>query len=444
MNQVRETPERGHSFWAIGAVVAAFGTYFCMYGFRKPFTAAAYESSEFWGIGFKTIAVSAQVIGYTLSKFIGIKVIAEMKPQRRAMAILGLIGIAHFALACFAFSPRPWNATFLFINGLMLGMVFGLVLGFLEGRRLTEALVAGLCASFILADGVTKSVGTWLLTSGVSEEWMPFVAGLIFLLPLCLFVLMLTRIPPPSINDVVNRTARETMSGQERWQLFKRYWLPLSMLVAVYLLLTVLRSIRADFAPELWRLLGAPAAAATYTNSEVIVALGVLIVNGAAVVFKNNRIAFFTSLATCGLGFAIIAGALLTQRSGGLGAFAFMVLIGVGLYLPYVAMHTTVFERLLAMTRERGNLGYLMYLADAFGYLGYVIVMIGRNFYPDPDMFLHFFIALCWINSSLSLCALIVVAVYFVRSPSKSRPGPAIPSSPDGNPATSQTASARP
>jgi hypothetical protein len=56
-----------------------------------------------------------------------------------------------------------------------------------------------------------------------------------------------------------------------------------------------------------------------------------------------------------------------------------MVLQGVGLYLPYIAVHTTIFERLIAMTRDRGNIGYLMYLADAFGYLGYVFVLLGRN-----------------------------------------------------------------
>jgi hypothetical protein len=57
-------------------------------------------------------------------------------------------------------------------------------------------------------------------------------------------------------------------------------------------------------------------------------------------------------------------------------AFPFMVLVGLGLYLPYVAVHTTVFERLLAMTRDRGNVGFLLYVADSFGYLGYVAVML--------------------------------------------------------------------
>ena len=60
-------------------VVAAFGTYFCMYAFRKPFTAASYRRRRVWGVGYKTVLVTAQVLGYTLSKFLGIKVVAEVR-----------------------------------------------------------------------------------------------------------------------------------------------------------------------------------------------------------------------------------------------------------------------------------------------------------------------------------------------------------------------------
>jgi hypothetical protein len=80
-------------FWAVWAIVAAFGTYFCMYGFRKPFTAAGFEGSQALGTDFKSLLVIAQVAGYTISKFVGIKVISEMKPAGRAAAILLLIGI---------------------------------------------------------------------------------------------------------------------------------------------------------------------------------------------------------------------------------------------------------------------------------------------------------------------------------------------------------------
>src|SRR6185295_7928754 len=105
----------------------------------------------------KTLLVTAQILGYTLSKFIGIKVIAEMPANRRIVWLLGLIALAELALLFFAMAPAPLSYLFLFANGLPLGMVFGLVLGFLEGRRHTELLTAGLCTSFIVAGGVTKS-----------------------------------------------------------------------------------------------------------------------------------------------------------------------------------------------------------------------------------------------------------------------------------------------
>ncbi len=180
--EVREA-RRSPLAWAVWSAAAAFGAYFCMYAFRKPFTAATYSGGLVWGIGEKTALVTAQVLGYTLSKVIGIRVVAEMSPEKRAAAILVLIAMAEAALVLFAVAPSPLHVACLFLNGLPLGMVFGMVLGFLEGRRLTEALTAGLCASFILADGVTKSVGTWLLQNGVTERWMPALAGLVLRAP---------------------------------------------------------------------------------------------------------------------------------------------------------------------------------------------------------------------------------------------------------------------
>jgi len=61
-------------------LVAAFGAYACMYGFRKPFTAASFTDVPF-GPGVKAWLVTAQVLGYTISKFVGIRMIAEMPPH---------------------------------------------------------------------------------------------------------------------------------------------------------------------------------------------------------------------------------------------------------------------------------------------------------------------------------------------------------------------------
>jgi hypothetical protein len=406
-------------YWSIWAVVAAFGTYFCMYAFRKPFTAASFADVTVAGWSLKVVLVASQVFGYMVSKFIGIKVIAEMPPQRRAPGILFLIVAAEIALVLFGLIPQPWNAIGLFLNGLALGMVFGLVLGFLEGRKATEALAAGLCASFILADGVTKSVGSWLLMRGISEFWMPATAGLLFLPPVALGAWMLSRLPPPNPDDVAARAARAQLSREDRWSLLARYATGPTLLVVMYLAVTVLRSIRADFAPEIWTGLGQELRPKIFTQSETIVALGVLVINGCGVLIRDNRRAFFTSLLTCAAGFVLVAAALLGRQFAAVNSFGFMVLVGLGLYLPYVAMHTTIFERLLVMTRDRGNIGFLMYVADSVGYLGYVVVMILREAGGgNIANHLQFFTAACWLTCGLSFICLALTWRYFaVRCP---------------------------
>jgi Family of unknown function (DUF5690) len=408
------------------SVTAAFGAYFCMYAFRKPFTAGTYAELSVGGIGYKTILVTSQTLGYTLSKFIGIKVVSEVEPQRRLARLLTLIGGAEATLFLFGLTPAPFNFVWLFCNGLFLGMVFGLVLGFLEGRKQTEALAAGLCTSFIVADGVTKSAGGFLLKAGVSEYWMPFWAGLLFVPPLLLFAWMLRCIPRPSREDVAARSARVPMNGVERWSFFRRYAAGLVLLVLMYLLITILRSVRADFAPEIWAGLKVRISPDIFAWSEIAVAIGVVALNGSAVLINGNRRAFFFALALSISGVLLVAMALVGLRAQAVSPFTFMVLHGLGLYLPYIAVQTTIFERLIAMTRDRGNIGYLIYLADSFGYLGYVAVLFARSRWGPPEDFLGFFITLSWVIVVASLVLLIPCWHYFAIHPATRRT-PALP-----------------
>lgn len=399
-------------FFSAWCVIAAFGTYACMYGFRKPFTAGTYVDAT-TGLSIKAWLVTAQVLGYTLSKFIGIQVIAEMRAGRRVAVLLGLIFAAEMSLLAFALTPPPLNAIWLFFNGLPLGMVFGLVLGFLEGRKQTEAFVAGLCASFILADGMTKSVGGKLLLWGIPENWMPFTAGLLFIMPLAGFVWMLHQVPAPSSEDIKERSQRSPMLVADRRRFLARHGVGLGFIVLVYLLVTILRSFRADFAPEIWTGLGTSGQPGVFTQSEIWVALGVVAINGSIGFIRNNRLAFFAALGLSVAGVTISALAVWGLRLGLLNGFQFMVLVGLGMYIPYVAVHTTIFERFIAMTRDQGNIGFLMYLADAFGYLGYVGVMLGRRFWQYNENTLNTFLLLTLVVSVGSLILLGLAAWFF-------------------------------
>lgn len=121
---MKELLKKSEVLLIIWCIIAAFGTYFCMYAFRKPFTTGLYENYQIWGVGYKTILIISQVFGYMLSKIMGIKVIAELKSKKRIELIISLIAFVEIALLAFSVVPFPYNFAFLFINGLPLGMVW--------------------------------------------------------------------------------------------------------------------------------------------------------------------------------------------------------------------------------------------------------------------------------------------------------------------------------
>lgn len=394
------------------ALVAAFGTYFCMYGFRKPYTAASYTGVSFFGLDYKTMLIISQTIGYVLAKWIGIKIVSEIKPVKRIGAILGLIVFAEVMLLLFGLIPQPWNAICILLNGLPLGIIFGLVLSFVEGRKNTEFLIAGLCASFIVSDGVSKSVGAMLLGWGVTEQWMPVLAGLIFAGPTLIFIAMLACVPAPSVNDVASRSAREPMTGRDRIVFFKKYAPGLMGIVFVYLLATLLRSVRADFAVEIWAGLGYKQTPQLFTQSELLVSLSVLAIVGFAAFIKNHQIAFDFSLYISFVGLAILLLAF-TGFNLGMEKFTLMIFIGLGVYLPYVAVHAIIFERLIAITRGKATVSFLMYIADSVGYTGYIGLMLLRYFAPPTTSLLSVFLQMCLGLGILGIVIVIFTYWYF-------------------------------
>jgi hypothetical protein len=398
-----------HPAWAL---IAAFATYFCMYGYRKPYTAATYSGVHFFGIEYKFLLVISQTLGYVTAKWIGIKFVSEIKPEHRIKALIFLLSGAELMLLIFGFIGRPWNILCLLLNGLSLGAVFGLILGFLEGRRNTEFLIGGLCASFIVSDGVSKTVGQWLLNLSVSENWMPFFAGLVFAIPSLLFIYMLSKVPVPTPADIAKRSVREPMSSRTRKEFFLKYAPGLIGITLVYLFITLLRSVRADFAPELWRDLGYPNTPALFTRSELFVSFGILMINGMFIFLSDHYKAFKISLLTCIAGFVILLLSVLGLHHP-LDAFTFMVTAGLGIYIPYVCIHTTIFERLIAGTKERANVGFLMYVVDSVGYTGYIILMLVKYFVPPGILISVLFLHLCIYLGIAGVLVLFYCRKYF-------------------------------
>ncbi len=417
MFNIRQWLSQTHAFYfSLYGMIAAFGTYFCAFAFRKPFTSATFDNLVWVGIHYKTVLVVAQVLGYMLSKFIGIKIVAEMQAGRRAWGLLAMIGISQIAWVFFGFVPAPYNFVFLILNGLPLGMVFGLVLGFLEGRRLTEILSAALCASFIMSSGVVRSIGAYLLQDWqVSEWWMPFWVGLIFIPPILFFTWLLNQIPPPSAADELLRTRREPMSGKARWEFFKRFALGLVLLVLTYILLTIYRDFRENFGAEIWKELGFGNKPEVFAQTEISVGFLVLFFMGLFVFLKNNWLAFTIQHVLVLVGMLSVGLSTWLFGENYLSPLAWMVSVGVGLYVPYVIFNGMLFERLIAVFRQVGNIGFLIYLADSFGYLGSIGVMLYKDFGQGAMRWLDFFVLASYWVSGLGILLTVASFVYFYR-----------------------------
>jgi hypothetical protein len=394
-----------------------------MYAFRKPFTAATFSSLSFLGIDYKVWLVVAQTIGYTLSKFYGIRFIGELIPGKRTTVILSFIGVAWVALFFFAITPPPFNIVFLLMNGFPLGVIYGIVFSYLEGRRSTELLGAVLAASFIFASGFTQSVGKWLMISyGISEWWMPFATGSLFMLPTLFFSWLLKGTPPPSADDIALRTERKPMNKAERKAFLQAFLPGLILLIVGYVILTIIRDYRSNFAANMWIEMGMGNDTSIFTKTEIPASVVTLCLMGMLVFIKKNMQALLLNHFIVIVGLLLCIGCTTLYQYGLLSPFWWMTWLGVGLYMGYVPFNCMLFDRLIAAFRYVSNAGFVIYVADSFGYLGSNVVLVMKNFLKIEVSWTQFFVQLILAFSSLGIAVTVVAAIYFKRKYSLQQP----------------------
>jgi hypothetical protein len=116
-----------------------------------------------------------------------------------------------------------------------------------------------------------------------------------------------------------------------------------------------------------------------FTSTETIVAFGVMLTMAALNVIKDNRRGFTAAVWVMGIGMVVLGGGTLAFRAGTISGVAWMVMTGLGSYLAYVPFNTILFERLMAYTRFSGTAVFAIYLADAAGYTGSILLQVGKD-----------------------------------------------------------------
>ena len=396
------------------AAVTVFLTYTMVFGFRKSFTVATFDGITVAGYSYKTILVICQMLGYMLAKFYGIKYISELKRHGRGQIIMLLTLIAWLSWLFFALVPAPYNIIFLFINGFPLGMLWGVVFSYVEGRRSTDFIGATLAVSFIFASGFVKTVGAWLMLNfDITEFWVPFYTGLVFAAPLLLFVYLIEKIPSPDDKDIAYRTARVPMLGQDRKN-FIRIFLPgLVACILIYAFATIFRDMRDNFSAEMWKEMGFFDKPEIFATTETPITIIILLLIGSMVLIKDSFKALMLSHFFIGLGFIIAGFSSYLFINQNMPPIWWMTLVGLGLYMVYIPFNSVFFDRLIAAFKHTGNVGFLIYLADSFGYVGSVGVMMSKEIFKVQLNWVTFFSnSVIWLSLA-GLALTIFSSVYF-------------------------------
>ena len=249
----------------------------------------------------------------------------------------------------------------------------------------------------------------------ISEFWMPFVMGLLFLPLFFLFVWMLSVIPAPSEDDIRSRAPRLPMTNEDKKNVFRKYGMGVIAFVILYTFLATLRDFRDNFAVEIWQEIDPSWNKNVFTQTEAIVSVIVLAVIGSLSAIKNNWKGFWAVNGILALGFIISGGATLLFQRHIISPFMWMLLLGTGLFLAYMPMQIALFERMIAFYRIKANAGFFVYICDSIGYSGSVILMLYKEFFMKDLKWSQVMIDFTYLQSVLSLLLLAGACIFFYR-----------------------------
>ncbi len=376
--------------------------------------AATFEGLYFFGVHYKILIITAQVLGFAVSKGIGVKVVSEMQPPDRAKNLLKFTALSWLCMLFFGLVPPPYNLVFVFMASLPLGLFYGIILGYLEGRRSTDLLVAILTASFIVGSGFAKSIGSWLMQQmSVSQFMMPFWADTLMYVPMAVCILILHKIPKPSSLDQQMRMPRQAMDVAQRGQFVDKFRPGLVLFIFSYVILTCFRELRDNFSPEILKELGMGAQVTLFTKTEIPIALLILLIMASMRWVQNNSRAFSIIQYLLMLGAVLIMGSTLLYQLGLISPILWLICTGFGAYLAYAMSNSLYFERMIASFRQIGTVGFLITLADFYAYFGSIFVLFYKNYFLPKMSFVGFFINASYLIGILYFIAIFTSKIYF-------------------------------
>ena len=362
--------------WAGGAALLSYSL---VYALRKPYTAASFEGLTFMGSDYKVAVTTIQILGYVIAKFFGIKIISELKKENRFRFFVGSAILAELALVGFGLLEAPYNVAAMFVNGLSLGCMWGVIFSFIEGRKVTDILASLLGVSMVFSSGVAKSFGLFAMNEmQIDQFWMPAVIGG-FALPLLVFMgYMLKRLPQPTAEDIALRNERVVLDGKGRVALFRKYAPILTLLFIGNFMLLVLRDIKEDFLVNILDM--SNQSSWLFACIDTIVTLIILGIFALFAFFRSNIRALLWLMTLVIAGCLTMTYVSFHYETLDLKPVTWLFIQSLSLYIAYLTFQTIFFDRFIACFRIKGNVGFFIALIDFIGYLGTVTLLSTKEF----------------------------------------------------------------
>lgn len=157
----------------------------------------------------KELLVLAFTLGFALGKIPAILFVSNLPPWKRLKFLLTTVSIAYVLIVgFFSITPTLVQAILVLLGAIPLSSMFGVLTQYLEGRRATEELSAGLSIVLLLGGAVSRCLASSVF--GLLKEWdyVPLIIASAYM-PICLVSLVvLDTTPPPTKVDVTQRQER--------------------------------------------------------------------------------------------------------------------------------------------------------------------------------------------------------------------------------------------
>ena len=306
------------------------------------------------------------------------------------------------------------------LNGLPLGMTYGILVTYIEGRSGSDFILAITACSFIIASGFVKDVGL-ALVQYVGIYWMPATTGLVFLPPFCIFCFLLHQIPgifyitlDPSDSDSSTKTKRAAMDYAARVKIIKEIYPGLIPLQIAYFLCSGYRDFRDAFMVEILTNLGQTVQPGLLSTVDLSVGFAISLFAAAIVFVKSNRWGFIVNISSMTLGFIPMGLTVILLDYTNLSPFLFLLFSGIAVNFVYVPESAGLFERMIAYLNLKNTTAAMpMMMTDFIGCLGSCVIFLIAAVNTEMDQ-LTFFRIFSYLSSCIGFCFMCCSFVYFV------------------------------